>query len=143
MTTYIEKLRDPRWQKKRLLILERDRWQCQSCGNEQKTLNVHHKIYLPNKDPWDYSNSQLITLCEACHDTETKNRKEIDILFIQAVRTHLLGEEISILTGLFNSLEQNNNYDPETLTGSIIWALKNHSNMYTIMRKIYDEEIVI
>lgn len=43
--TYAEKLRDPRWQKKRLIILQRDHW------------------------TWDASDDDLITLCENCHSS--------------------------------------------------------------------------
>ena len=31
---YSEKLKDPRWQKKRLEILERDNFRCQYCGDK-------------------------------------------------------------------------------------------------------------
>jgi hypothetical protein len=30
-------------------------------------LQVHHKYYLENKYPWEYSNEALITLCNWCH----------------------------------------------------------------------------
>jgi len=66
--TYSEKLKDPRWQKKRLQILERDKFRCQICGNSEKTLHVHHIVYLDNHDPWDYKNYLLITICEECHN---------------------------------------------------------------------------
>lgn len=45
---YIEKLRDPRWQKKRLQILERDGFACQSCYDTETTLHVHHCTYTAN-----------------------------------------------------------------------------------------------
>ena len=64
---YSEKLKDPRWQKKRLEILERDRWTCKSCGEKEKTLHVHHIFYFPKKDPWEIHNGFLITFCEDCH----------------------------------------------------------------------------
>lgn len=67
MVTYSEKLKDPRWQKKRLQILERDKFQCQDCGHKGKTLHVHHKYYIFKKDPWEYPDDLLITLCEDCH----------------------------------------------------------------------------
>ena len=67
---YSELLRDPRWQKKRLQIMERDNWTCRSCGWNESTLNVHHKYYLPNRLPWEYLDSNLITLCEGCHEFE-------------------------------------------------------------------------
>lgn len=71
--TYVEKLRDPRWQKKRLEILNRDNFTCQSCFSSEKTLHVHHKIYIKGVEPWDYNNEYLITLCEECHAWETEN----------------------------------------------------------------------
>lgn len=64
---YAEKLRDPRWQKKRLEILNRDEWKCKYCKEKEKTLHVHHIFYFPNKDPWEIHNGFLITLCEDCH----------------------------------------------------------------------------
>lgn len=68
MMTYTQKLKDPRWQKKRLEILERDSWTCQECEREDQPLHVHHHYYLKGKAPWDYHNSALQTLCEVCHE---------------------------------------------------------------------------
>lgn len=65
---YSEKLRDPRWQKKRLEIMERDEFTCQGCGDAKSTLNVHHLRYIKNKEVWDYDNLILVTLCEPCHN---------------------------------------------------------------------------
>lgn len=64
--TYAEKLRDPRWQKKRLFILERDGWACQSCRSTTKSLQVHHLMYA-RRDPWDYDDNCYQTLCGECH----------------------------------------------------------------------------
>lgn len=69
--SYSEKLKDPRWQKKRLKILERDNFTCQSCRNEDNTLHVHHIDYF-NTDfnkPWLTPDNDLITLCDTCHKT--------------------------------------------------------------------------
>jgi hypothetical protein len=68
--SYSEKLKDPRWQKKRLEILQRDNWACTSCGGTKVTLHVHHKYYTYGKEPWEYGNEVLITLCEHCHEAE-------------------------------------------------------------------------
>lgn len=72
---YLEKLRDPRWQKKRLEILEYANWRCQICGNSKETLHVHHSYYEGRKDPWNYPNGSLICICESCHKTFHKNPK--------------------------------------------------------------------
>lgn len=65
--TYSDKLKDPRWQKKRLLVLERDGWKCKLCGDEKTTLHVHHKKYT-GYSPWDAPEVDLITYCEHCHN---------------------------------------------------------------------------
>ena len=65
---YTEKLKNPRWQKKRLEILERDGWQCRSCWENNKTLHVHHMSYDKDLKPWEYDNNKLLTLCEDCHE---------------------------------------------------------------------------
>lgn len=68
MSTYTEKLKDPRWQKRRLEIMDRDKWTCQWCGRKDLTLNVHHMQY--SGDPWEADSAALITLCENCHFAE-------------------------------------------------------------------------
>ena len=40
---------------------------------KQYYLNIHHKFYIRNRLPWDYSNDILITLCNWCHDELHKN----------------------------------------------------------------------
>ena len=71
--TYQEKLKDPRWQKKRLEILERDEWLCQNCMDDERTLHVHHTRYSAG-DPWDCPDDYLITLCESCHMVEESDK---------------------------------------------------------------------
>lgn len=67
MKSYSEKLRDPRWQKKRLEILERAGWKCEDCAVESKELQVHHCIYAKGREPWEYSGNSLMSLCDKCH----------------------------------------------------------------------------
>lgn len=73
--SYTELLRDPRWQKKRLEIFDRDGWECLCCGDETSTLNVHHKLYGPY--PWDIDSKYLITLCESCHKDESEAQQRM------------------------------------------------------------------
>lgn len=68
--TYPEKLRDPRWQKIRLQVMERDDWKCAECGDKRATLHVHHIRYEWGKEPWEYPIEALKTLCEFCHELE-------------------------------------------------------------------------
>lgn len=73
--TYSDKLKSPKWQKKRLEIMQRDKFTCKLCGDTETQLHVHHKEYINGNDPWEYDNKYLITLCEDCH-TEIEKLKE-------------------------------------------------------------------
>lgn len=41
----MERLQDPRWQRKRLGVLERAGWKCEWCGTGEVNLQVHHGFY--------------------------------------------------------------------------------------------------
>lgn len=58
---------DPRWQKRRLDILNLRGWKCEHCESEVKTLNVHHAYYVPQREVWRYPNWALKCLCNECH----------------------------------------------------------------------------
>lgn len=89
--TYQEKLLDPRWQKKRLEIFERDEWTCQVCHRKDKELHVHHLAYEQGREPWEYPGDQLVTTCADCHEqahvlfAEPEFKKQYRLLLI-AVR---------------------------------------------------------
>lgn len=65
--TYSEKLKDPRWQKKRLEVMQRDHFTCTLCKAKDETLHVHHSVYEKGREPWDYPDSVLQTQCHFCH----------------------------------------------------------------------------
>jgi len=64
---YTSLLRDPRWQIKRLSIMERDGFSCVACGGSETTLTVHHLRY--RGAPWEVNDDDLQTLCEPCHQS--------------------------------------------------------------------------
>lgn len=64
---YSEKLLDPRWQRKRLEVLQRSDFACEQCGRLDKTLHVHHNRYIKGRDVWDYEADDLSCLCLDCH----------------------------------------------------------------------------
>lgn len=68
--TYEEQLADPRWQKKRLKVLERDKWTCTKCGDKKTQLEVHHRKY-KGKKAWNTPLRDLKTHCSVCHFEET------------------------------------------------------------------------
>lgn len=81
-STYSEKLRDPRWQKKRLKILERDGFKCRDCGSKTKTLEVHHTYYAKG-EPWDTPDEFLMAVCCSCHPKRDAAEKELKLPFLK------------------------------------------------------------
>lgn len=66
-SAYYQKLQDPRWQRKRLEVMQRDDFKCCQCEDAKSTLNVHHLYYISKREPWDYPLFALATVCEPCH----------------------------------------------------------------------------
>jgi len=90
---YNEKIKDPRWQKRRLEILKRDDWQCQICHEKERPLHVHHKMYLKETEPWDYENKFLITLCEDCHQYNTDNFFKYLKLLTESIKLNIVSPD--------------------------------------------------
>ena len=66
--TYSEKLREPRWQRRRLELFASAGWKCQECGSTTRNLQAHHCSYAPLIEPWDLPDSVMMVLCEVCHE---------------------------------------------------------------------------
>lgn len=105
---YSELLQDPRWQKKRLEILEYAGWRCQICGAQNITLHVHHSRYIKNKKPWQYPSGSLIAVCkphhEMLHPEKKKKEEPVPIQSPIPIRDWISGE--SKLAKLRKLLEQ-------------------------------------
>lgn len=114
--SYFQKLKDPRWQKRRLQIFERDRWKCQQCLSDEKPLHVHHLFY-PNilfddpkegtiirkAEPWEAPDEALITICEGCH-LESTELQDYQHALLQAVYRYVRPSELLGFSFFINRL---------------------------------------
>jgi len=100
--TYSEKLRDPRWHKKRLEILNRDEWMSKFATSN--TLHVHHRRYVRGAEPWDIPNKILITLCESCHQEETILMRKNEELLVAIIKEKFFGKDLEVLANAFTKL---------------------------------------
>lgn len=123
---YSEKIKSPQWQKKRLEILERDGWKCKICGDDESTLHVHHRIYKTGKEPWDYPDDALITLCEKCHKEETNLSKEyskiIDDL-IYKLKIHFDCMDIAYMLKTILDYTEKSKYETFMIADAINYAM--------------------
>lgn len=78
-TSYSEKLKDSRWQKQRLRILERDSWTCQKCRSINGSFEVDHLYYDRNLEPWEYPDEDLVALCATCHEAVEGKRRLLKV----------------------------------------------------------------
>lgn len=100
---YAKLLLDPRWLAKRKEVLRRDSYTCVQCYKVagEVILHVHHKVYYWNRDPWDYSNNELETLCAGCHwkehnlisNTREPERKYQHLLIKQQSESYLTASQ--------------------------------------------------
>jgi Restriction endonuclease len=74
LSEYAVLLSSDNWQIVRKRILKRDNYKCKECGKSNCRLNVHHKIYLEGKKPWEVPDRFLVSLCDECHAKAHENR---------------------------------------------------------------------
>jgi len=134
--SYLEKLKDPRWQKKRLKIFERDEWSCQNCASEEKTLCVHHRYYLQGSDPWEYPDEALVTLCEECHKEETENRPTEEQSLLRALRVNFYAADIQQLAQAFSNMPLL--HLPMVVASVYAWALKRREIQSELINKYFE-----
>lgn len=116
-----EQYKHPKWQKKRLEILERDEYICQSCGDHESTLHVHHRFYEKNTEIWDYDNSCLITLCDNCHTKWHKVNNEFKLIL--PIEYYIMEDYLSLLITL-------NEFNPN----EVLFMIKTATNLLKLKR---------
>lgn len=103
--TYAQKLADPRWQRKRNQVLERDNYTCKLCGDNSNTLHVHHIAY-NHGEPWEIDTRLLVTLCAPCHGKETEQIKSAFTLLINTLKkSGLMSRDVYRLSEVFDEVK--------------------------------------
>jgi len=105
-TTYAEKLKDPRWQKKRLEVLEASKWMCDDCGDTKSTLSVHHTYYEFKREPWEYGLDTLMCLCEDCHTARQDGERDLKLEFSRLLKLVQLDDFGFLLRSINRCVEE-------------------------------------
>ena len=113
--TYSDKLKSPKWQKKRLEILSRDKFTCKLCKDTETQLHVHHKYYEDGCDPWEYPNTALVTLCADCHKEieRIKDKDGFDFDKVKIIKQNNWTDDSIVIWVLFNDRVILRIYDSE------------------------------
>jgi hypothetical protein len=120
---YAEKLKDPRWQKKRLEIMGRDEFMCQGCQDTTSMLSVHHRYYVKGREPWDYPDNLLVTLCQVCHEHERDIAEWGD--FDKVIRAAGVFEnDVIMVVGAIHTFFARSKYPPDVACAALNYALQ-------------------
>jgi hypothetical protein len=144
-SAYADKLRDPRWQRKRLEVMHRDQWMCTICINSTSTLHVHHRYYLPDKEPWEHPLDALATLCERCHELEgTHARREAEQRLLHALKVAgFYVDDVARLADAFSRVHNANGTQAQAMSMTIAWLLSNPMELKSLIDRVYWQPIKI
>lgn len=137
MKSYSEKLRDPRWQKMRLEIMQRDGFACRICHDEASTLNVHHRYYISGNDPWEYPLGALVTLCENCHKFETHEMDNACVRLGMALRAKFFASDIDRLARAIELMKLV--HVEEVVSEAIANVLRDETQMSRLVDELFEE----
>ncbi len=84
--TYQEQLRDPRWQRRRLQILNAADFKCEDC-------EAHHCCYIRGLMAWEYGIELLMCVCDSCH-VERQSKEDAIRVSIGKITRHLPLEQL-------------------------------------------------
>lgn len=115
---YSEKLKNPKWQKKRLEVLNLRGFKCELCSCETKELHVHHRFYLKGREVWEYDNDVFQVLCCDCHTKEHENKNAVTEKIIEVIPDKYK-RLISLLEKL-NEIDARNTDFIETIFSSVL-----------------------
>lgn len=120
--SYYELLKHPKWQEKRLRIMERAGFKCENCEENESMLAVHHSYYERGLDPWEYPDESLHCLCDPCHKYAETLRVGINRLLGEMDFSRLLQ-----LLGILKGLDMERDL-------SIVHTADQYSEMYGMVR---------
>lgn len=123
-SNYYTLLKHPKWQKKRLEVLQAAGFECVCCGGKDKTLHVHHKYYKKGLKPWEYSDCSLLCLCEECHILYQNQKEKLNWIvgFLDfADIEQLLGFSKGLILQEFHDWEMDMNSQEEVYGLALCW----------------------
>jgi 5-methylcytosine-specific restriction endonuclease McrA len=126
---YHEKLKDVRWQRRRLEVLNTTDFHCKSCGkgeDDDVTLHVHHPYYEKGAEPWD--NIDLIPVCEHCHKKYEDANRMLGEAMSKIPADAAVNVAGSVLCAILELADVTTPRTADVLTGALIWAVANHTS---------------
>lgn len=102
---FFEKYKHPKWQKRRLQKLENADFECELCGDSESTLNVHHKYYIKDNNPWEYKDKALACYCEYCHTKEHEFKSTFETMLNRLKEYFTFSQLCNMMDGIIGEYE--------------------------------------
>jgi len=77
--TYLAQLRHPKWQRKRLEVLQRDGWIVRAAQKGDYAVYADGSKAPIVTGAWEYSGDDLTSLCEDCHELTHAERPKVAV----------------------------------------------------------------
>ena len=126
---------DPRWQKLRLEIMQRDEWKCVACRQSHKPMNVHHIEYHGNL--WNTPPSLLQTLCNECHESLGPHR--LGGIYFAWIEPY--GEQHLQLAAIYRHCPICGDHEIASHSGVVLFGCGHHIDPPNIGCFCFDQEI--
>jgi len=146
---YSDLLQSPKWQKKRLDVLNLRGFKCEECGNEDKQLHVHHSRYIKGRKPWEYDNDIFMVLCCDCHDkihSQVKEKQVVEVIpqkykelvgnINQIESKGMRGDLVGDLSDFVNHFTYDVSFDIYEVLSNLSYALNRRGLLAEIIRNI-------
>lgn len=138
---YLDQLKSPKWQKKRLDILNIRGFKCEKCKSEDEQLHVHHRFYIANRKAWEYDNDVFQVLCHICHEIEHKKEdinKRIDSKWIYLIA------QIELLTydeydNILSIIQSAKKFEPDLIDNIAGCIASSYSDVFFSLCKVINE----
>jgi hypothetical protein len=65
-SSYLSQLNSKEWKQFSKIVREQRNF-CECCRMGDRQLQVHHLFYEPDRQLWEYTNEEVVVLCESCH----------------------------------------------------------------------------
>ena len=98
---------------------------------------MHHRWYEKNKDPWEYPDECLVTLCEECHEEETQSTPLVCDSLALAVKQHFLSSDITNIAIGFYYMPLI--HTPEVQASALSWFLQSDKRMRMLVEMYFQD----
>ena len=99
---------------------------------------VHHRLYRPDTDPWDYADDELVTLCENCHEEEYDCSNDASEVLRSATKSKLWSGNIYALAMSIHFMKTK--FPIDVVISLVCWLLEDPSAQ-ELLKEAYDRRM--